>query len=81
MSDLNSLPDEACLEGLDEEDCTGEFTPRAAEAMKAPIFRKMSTEVPNPKQILFYKSKVKHTAYGGARGGGKSYAPYACGRL
>lgn len=29
---------------------------------------------PNEKQKLFFESKVKHTAYGGARGGGKSWA-------
>lgn len=29
---------------------------------------------PNEKQKLFLNSKVKHTAYGGARGGGKSWA-------
>ena len=29
---------------------------------------------PNPKQLLFYQSKYKYTLYGGARGGGKSYA-------
>ena len=29
---------------------------------------------PNEKQILFLNSKVKHVAYGGARGGGKSWA-------
>ena len=29
---------------------------------------------PNEKQKRFLKSKVKHTAYGGARGGGKSWA-------
>lgn len=75
MSELNKLPDETLLEELDgDEDYVEELTPRAAEAMSAPIFRKMRTEVPNPKQILFYESEAKHTAYGGARGGGKSYA-------
>ena len=29
---------------------------------------------PNEKQKLFFQSRVKHTAYGGARGGGKSWA-------
>lgn len=28
----------------------------------------------NPKQVLFYQSKTKYTAYGGARGGGKTHA-------
>lgn len=28
----------------------------------------------NPKQVLFYRSKTKYTAYGGARGGGKTHA-------
>ncbi len=40
----------------------------------APIFKKLINEVPNPKQKLFFESTAKHTAYGGARGGGKSYA-------
>ena len=31
-------------------------------------------EEPNPKQVLFFKSRARHTAYGGARGGGKSWA-------
>lgn len=30
--------------------------------------------VPNKKQALFFASKAKYTAYGGARGGGKSWA-------
>ena len=29
---------------------------------------------PNPKQKLFFASRAKYTAYGGARGGGKSWA-------
>lgn len=29
---------------------------------------------PNPKQIEFFKSTARHTCYGGARGGGKSWA-------
>ncbi|MEG1772616.1 MAG: phage terminase large subunit [Clostridia bacterium] len=29
---------------------------------------------PNPRQSEFFKSKARHTAYGGARGGGKSFA-------
>ena len=29
---------------------------------------------PNRKQVLFLKSKAKHTGFGGARGGGKSWA-------
>lgn len=32
------------------------------------------TEYPNPKQIEFFKSTVRHTGYGGSRGGGKSWA-------
>ncbi|MEG1548318.1 MAG: phage terminase large subunit [Clostridia bacterium] len=30
--------------------------------------------VPNPRQAEFFCSKARHTAYGGARGGGKSWA-------
>lgn len=29
---------------------------------------------PNPRQIEFFKAKTRHIAYGGARGGGKSWA-------
>lgn len=29
---------------------------------------------PNPKQMLFFKAKAKNVAFGGARGGGKSWA-------
>ncbi|MDO4573551.1 MAG: phage terminase large subunit, partial [Clostridia bacterium] len=29
---------------------------------------------PNPRQIEFFLSRARHTAYGGARGGGKSWA-------
>lgn len=30
--------------------------------------------LPNPKQAKFFRSTARHTAYGGARGGGKSWA-------
>ncbi len=40
----------------------------------APIFEKLQTEVPFPQQIAFFTSTAKYTAYGGARGGGKSWA-------
>ena len=30
--------------------------------------------IPNPKQAEFFRSTARHTAYGGARGGGKSWA-------
>ena len=32
------------------------------------------TGTPNPKQAEFFKSRARHTCYGGARGGGKSWA-------
>lgn len=32
------------------------------------------SQEPNPKQDEFFTSRAKHTAYGGARGGGKSWA-------
>ena len=38
------------------------------------IFQKLRREVPNPRQIEFFRSTAAHTAYGGARGGGKSFA-------
>ena len=40
----------------------------------APIFEKLRREVPNPRQQEFFRSHARHTAYGGARGGGKSWA-------
>lgn len=39
---------------------------------KKPSLRLVGT--PNPKQKLFFASTAKYTAYGGARGGGKSWA-------
>ena len=42
--------------------------------MTAPIFNKIRTEVPNAQQIKFFTSKAMHTLYGGARGGGKTWA-------
>ncbi len=41
---------------------------------EALIFGKLRTEVPNKRQQAFFSSKAEHTAYGGARGGGKSWA-------
>lgn len=38
------------------------------------IFEHLETEIPNPKQIEFFESEALHTLYGGARGGGKSWA-------
>lgn len=38
------------------------------------IFRHLREEVPNPKQVAFFKASAKHIGYGGARGGGKSWA-------
>lgn len=38
------------------------------------IFQKLRTEVPNPKQIEFFKATARHIGYGGSRGGGKSWA-------
>ena len=43
-------------------------------ASNAPIFDHLKQDRPNPKQIEFFKAQTKHTAYGGARGGGKSWA-------
>ena len=44
------------------------------QAYEPLIFKHMREEVPNPKQQLFFKAKAKHIGYGGARGGGKSWA-------
>lgn len=38
------------------------------------IFQHLREEVPNPKQIEFFTAQAKHIGYGGARGGGKSWA-------
>jgi hypothetical protein len=38
------------------------------------IFQKLRREVPNERQREFFCSEAMHTAYGGARGGGKSFA-------
>ena len=38
------------------------------------IFEKLRREIPNPRQREFFLSAARHTAYGGARGGGKSFA-------
>ncbi len=38
------------------------------------IFQKLRREVPNERQREFFRSEAMHTAYGGARGGGKSFA-------
>lgn len=41
---------------------------------QAPIFKSLQTDIPNAKQRLFFTSTARHIAYGGARGGGKSWA-------
>ena len=41
---------------------------------EALIFQKLRREVPNDRQAEFFRSEAAHTAYGGARGGGKSFA-------
>jgi len=38
------------------------------------IFRDLREDVPNPKQLLFFTASAPHVCYGGARGGGKSWA-------
>ena len=53
--------------------------PRQNIKNSGPIKRKANEIVidfgtPNPKQIDFFKSRTLYTAYGGARGGGKSWA-------
>ena len=41
---------------------------------EALIFQKLRREAPNERQREFFRSTAAHTAYGGARGGGKSFA-------
>ena len=43
-------------------------------ADEALIFEKLRTEVPNKQQIKFFTAEAKYICYGGARGGGKSWA-------
>ena len=38
------------------------------------IFQHLREEIPNSKQIEFFTAQAKHIGYGGARGGGKSWA-------
>lgn len=38
------------------------------------IFERLRREAPNPKQVLFFEARARHIGYGGARGGGKSWA-------
>ena len=42
--------------------------------MEPLIFQRLRREVPNERQREFFCSRARHTAYGGARGGGKSWA-------
>ncbi|MBE6581207.1 MAG: Terminase-like family protein [Ruminococcaceae bacterium] len=42
--------------------------------MEPLIFERLRREVPNARQREFFCSTARHTAYGGARGGGKSWA-------
>lgn len=41
---------------------------------RALIFDRLETEIPNEQQKKFFKSHTLHTLYGGARGGGKTWA-------
>lgn len=42
--------------------------------MEPLIYSKLKSEIPNQRQIEFFQSTARHIAYGGARGGGKSWA-------
>ena len=42
--------------------------------MEPLIFEKLRREAPSEKQQSFFLSTARHIAYGGARGGGKSWA-------
>ena len=44
------------------------------EVIEPLIFQHLREEIPNPKQVEFFKATAKHIGYGGARGGGKSWA-------
>lgn len=43
-------------------------------ASESLIFQRLRTEVPNKQQVKFFKATAKRICYGGARGGGKSWA-------
>lgn len=45
-----------------------------ANECEAPIFRLLREDAPNRKQIEFFEADAQHICYGGARGGGKSWA-------
>ena len=45
------------------------------------IFKHLREEVPNPKQVEFFRASAKHIGYGGSRGGGKSWAGRRKGNL
>ena len=49
----------------------GETVPSGGEPL---IFRRLREETPNPKQRRFFQARARHIGYGGARGGGKSWA-------
>ena len=38
------------------------------------IYQVLRRETPNPRQQAFFRAKAANVAYGGARGGGKSWA-------
>lgn len=42
--------------------------------MEPLIFQRLRTEAPNPRQQEFFRCEARYVAYGGARGGGKSWA-------
>lgn len=42
--------------------------------MEPLIFQRLRTEIPNERQQEFFKATTRHIGYGGARGGGKSWA-------
>lgn len=44
------------------------------EQIEPLIFRHLREDVPNPKQREFFRATARHIGYGGARGGGKSWA-------
>ena len=47
---------------------------KSASTKKPLIFDRLCHEAPNARQREFFASTARHTAYGGARGGGKSWA-------
>ena len=50
------------------------FTPGFGRKNEPYIYKVLRSETPNPRQQAFFRAEAANIAYGGARGGGKSWA-------